>query len=74
MLNWAPLRSHGTQVEINAIYSVDGEIFWPELDFPPDGSVMHVMISQRLVLWGLCTASGSSGDEWATAWVPAVAC
>ena len=35
VLNWAPLRSHGTQVEINAIYSVDGEIFWPELDFPP---------------------------------------
>ena len=39
----------------------------------PDGSVMHVLISQRLVLWGLCTAFGSSGDEWATAWVSVVA-
>ena len=38
----------------------------------PDGSVMHVLISQRLVLWGLCTAFGSSGDEWATAWVSVV--
>ena len=35
VLNWAPSCSRGTQVEINAIYSVDGEIFWPELDFPP---------------------------------------
>ena len=33
--SWAPLRSRGTQVEINAIYSVEGDIFWPELDFPP---------------------------------------
>ena len=62
-----------SQVEDNALYSVDERLSGQT------GKPSRRKRDARSGLapadtLGLCTASGSSGYEWATAWVPTLAC